>query len=167
MKPEELAPLAYEARIAAKEYARSRCVWTGRLVTAMFDRYRNLRERGRWSQTSSLTWDELWQKYEAQIVQEECADVLNGTVATAEQKESLTMHIYLKILERSCATNEAFDSLFLKEVHTDDSDDLAQIASQLEHDVREILLRPKEHEKGTGETRKGYVQREKGARETG
>ena len=43
MNPEELASLAYEARIAAKEYARSRCVWTGRLITKAFDQYRSLR----------------------------------------------------------------------------------------------------------------------------
>jgi hypothetical protein len=30
MKPEELAPLAYEARVAAKQYARSRCILPGR-----------------------------------------------------------------------------------------------------------------------------------------
>ena len=148
MKPEELAPLAYEARVAAKEYARRRCVWTGRLMTALFDRYRNLRDRGRWSKTSSLTWEELWQKYEAQIVQEECADVLNNNgELSARQKDALTMRIYHKILERSCATNQAFDSLFLKEDDSEHSDDLAKIASQLEHDVREILLRPKEHQK--------------------
>jgi hypothetical protein len=145
MKPEELAPLAYEARIAAKEYARSRCVWTGRLVTAAFDQYRNLRDRGRFSAQSSMTWDEIWQKYEAQIVEEECTEALNGT--TRRRKETtLTMRIYLRILERSCATNQAFDSLFLKD-DENDSDNLAEIASQLENDVRAVLLRPKVNDK--------------------
>jgi hypothetical protein len=148
MKPEELAPLAYEARIAAKEYARSRCVWTGRLVTAAFDQYRNLRDRGRFSSQSSMTWDEIWQKYEAQIVEEECAEaLLNADTPRrrkTEDETTLTMRIYLRILERSCATNQAFDSLFLKEGE-DDSDDLAEIASTLENDVRAVLLRPKEN----------------------
>ena len=50
------------------------------------------------------------------------------------------MRIYLRILERSCATNQAFDALFLN----DDDDDLAAIAQQLDEDVRTILLRPKD-----------------------
>jgi hypothetical protein len=144
MNPEELAPLAYQARIAAKEYARSRCVWTARLLTTAFDQYRNLRDRGRLG-ASSMTWDELWQKYEAQIVQEECMSQLNKKKKTPDQ-ETLTMRIYLRILERSCVTNQAFDRLFLsQDDHQDDQ--LYPIAQQLEQDVCTLLLRPKEAEK--------------------
>lgn len=161
MNPEELAPLAYEARIAAKEYARSRCVWTGRLITAAFDQYRSLRDRGRLatSRTKSMSWDEIWEKYEGQIVEEECTDVLqledgswSGSCRLLEEEdqETLTMRIYLRILERSCATNQAFDSLFLKKKKGEDSTDanteLDAIAAQLEEDVRSILLSSKESE---------------------
>ena len=161
MDPEELAPLAYEARIAAKEYARSRCVWTGRLLTAVFDQYRSLRDRGRLatSKNKSMSWDEIWEKYEGQIVEEECTGVLqleDGSYSGScrlleEDQETLTMRIYLRILERSCATNQAFDSLFLKKKKgKDNSNDanaeLDAIAAQLEEDVRSILLTSKESE---------------------
>jgi len=130
MKPEELAPLAYNARIAAKEYARSRCVWTGRLMTTAFDIY-----RGRLGKSSSMSWEELYKKYEAQIVEEECSDELNSI----PDDEDLTMRIYLRILERSCSTNQAFDALFLNEEHDDDSDYLDSIATKLEGDVCFLL----------------------------
>ena len=147
MRPEELAPLAYEARIAAKGYARSRCVVTGRLVTAAFDQYRSLRDRGRLAAGSgSLSWEEIWQKYEGQIVQEECAAALNGSRRSQQGSEALSMQIYLRILEKSCATNQAFDSLFLKEnpAGTIEKSNLTAIALQLDEDVRAILLRPKD-----------------------
>ena len=191
MNPQELAPLAYEARIAAKQYARSRCIWTARLATEAFDQYRNLRDRGRFG-SSSLTWDELWSKYEAQIVQEECAQELEAmnkkkndnnnnnhaipmvaqrntkkTVLVDKKKsKELSMRIYLRILEKSCATNQAFDKLFLKntstnDINNDNNDDdtdpdqlLYIIASTLDHDVREILLHPKEAAKAMRKTAK-------------
>ena len=164
MNPEELAPLAYEARLAAKAYARSRCHWSGRLLTAAFDQYRSLRDRGRlvapFQKPASMSWDEIWEKYEGQIVREECTEVLQledgswqrGTckfLDEEDQRESLTMRIYLRILEKSCATNQAFDSLFLKNNDGEDSTnkELAAIAAQLEEDVRSILLSSKESEK--------------------
>lgn len=151
MNPEELAPLAYEARVAAKEYARERCTWTGRLATGLFDTYRNFRDYGRLNAPSSMSWEQVWEKYEAQIVSEECVDEMDPErIKKCKMKklsdDSLTMRIYLRILERSCSTNQAFDSLFLKEVDGTDSE-LDDIASQLEHDVRTILLDPKEIKK--------------------
>lgn len=133
MKPEELAPLAYNARIAAKEYARSRCVWTGRLMTTAFDIY-----RGRLGKSSSMSWEELYKKYEAQIVKEECNIELKGN----DSDEDLTMRIYLRILEKSCSTNQAFDSMFLDEEDDEDSDYLDSVATKLEDDVRMLLLPP-------------------------
>lgn len=130
MKPEELAPLAYNARIAAKEYARSRCNLAGRLMTTAFDLY-----RGRLGKQSSMSWEEIFKKYEAQIVEEVCTNELKRP-----SDKDLTMQIYLRILERSCSTNQAFDSLFLKEEDEDDSDYLDAIADKLENDVRFLLL---------------------------
>jgi hypothetical protein len=154
MRPEELAHLAYEARIAAKEYARSRCVVSGRLMTAAFDQYRSLRDHGRPAVGSgSMSWEEVWQKYEGQIVQEECAAALNRTDTCAKReeqgREALSVRIYLRILERSCATNKAFDSLFLKESAATLAEDssLAAMAEQLDEDVRAILLGPRDGEK--------------------
>eukprot|EP00980_Cylindrotheca_fusiformis_P008606 scaffold1830_cov117-Cylindrotheca_fusiformis.AAC.5 len=137
MKPEELAPLAYNARIAAKEYARSRCNLSGRLITSAFDLY-----RGRFGKRSSMSWEEIFKKYEAQIVEEVCTNELKRP-----SDEDLTMQIYLRILERSCSTNQAFDSLFLKEKDDDDSDYLSEIADKLENDVRFLLLSSNKREK--------------------
>jgi hypothetical protein len=130
MKPEELAPLAYNARIAAKEYARSRCNLPGRLMTTLIDVY-----RGRLGKPSSMSWEEIFKKYEAQIVEEVCTNELKRP-----SDEDLTMQIYLRILERSCSTNQAFDALFLKEEDEDDSDYLDAVADKLENDVRFLLL---------------------------
>jgi hypothetical protein len=143
MKPEELAPLAFNARIAAKEYARSRCIWTGRLMTTAYDLY-----RGRLGKPSSMSWEELYKKYEAQIVKEECSDEWNDLPSEDNKSgdDDLTMRIYLRILERSCSTNQAFDSLFLTE-DDDDDDYLNAIASKLENDVRFLLLSSNKQEK--------------------
>jgi hypothetical protein len=164
MDPEELAPMAYEARMAAKHYARSRCVWYGRVATELFDRYRGVRDRGRWgtskNQGSGMTWEEIYSKYEAQIVQEECEAVLQKYSDKDEQTqqrkaqkkmkslkddEDLTMSIYTRILEKSCATNQAFDKMFLQtsDAPEEEDDVFNRIAQQLDQDVRDILLGPK------------------------
>ena len=140
---EDLAPLAYEARIAAKEYARSRCVWTARVGVFLFDQYRSLRDKGRFikpGSSSSMSWEEIWAKYESQIIKEQ-----NGRGKQLDEDE-LMMQTYMRILEKSCSTNQAVDNLFLKEEYNDDDGDISleSIASQLEHDVRAILLSPKE-----------------------
>lgn len=153
MNPEELAPLAYKARIAAKEYARSRCVWTARLATTVFDQYRNLRDKKRFG-SSSMSWEEIYQKYEAQIVREECTKALEqGSQKKIRRDENFTMRIYVRILERSCTTNQAFDSLFLRNKEGDSSY-LADISSQLENDVRSILLGPKDDAKALRKQRR-------------
>lgn len=189
MNPEELAPLAYEARVAAKEYARSRCVWTGRIVTVAFDQYRNLRDKGKFVfGSSSMTWEEIWDKYEAQIMKEEESGGSSGLKENEagkggpkgrwrfrkdEESDSVTMRVYRRILERSCETNQAFDSLFLKEGSADDNDsnDLAGISAKLEEDVRMVLLRPKEganmirkQEKSEKKERKAKEKKERGQR---
>ena len=172
MRPDELAPLAFQARVAAKAYARSRSVWTGRIITSLFDQYRSLRDKGRFvsSEQSSVSWEELWNKYEAQIVQEECQAAMQHEEQQQEQQQSssvssskpkdvspqtpqsseddsLTMRIYLRILQKSCATNAAFDSLFLRNTTTATQDkvDLVAMGQKLERDVQEILLDPRQN----------------------
>jgi hypothetical protein len=172
MKPQELAPLAYEARIAAKQYARSRCTFPARIGTAAFDVYRNVRNRGRLGGPSSMTWQEIYKKYEVQIVQEECAlnnsntkdDESKKTSSCVIPEKDLTMRIYLRILEKSCVTNQAFDNLFLKQNDVMDdttSKHFAEIAQTLDHDVREILLRPKDCEKAMKKAEKAEKKAEK------
>ena len=153
---EDLAPLAYEARIAAKEYARTRCIWTGRVGVFIFDQYRSLRDKGQLIQpgsSSSMSWEEIWSKYEKQIIEEHDAATTTTEQGKKKKKkkkeldeDELMMQTYMRILERSCSTNQTFDNLFLKEEDGSGGGDisLASIASQLEHDVRAILLSPSE-----------------------
>lgn len=140
VQAEDLAPLAYEARIAAKEYARSRCVWTGRVGVFIFDQYRSLRDKGRLikpGKSSSMSWEEIWAKYESQIIRE------YEEKGKELDEDELMMMTYMRILERSCSTNKTFDSLFLKQ--NDENDiNLDSISAQLERDVRAILLGPRE-----------------------
>jgi hypothetical protein len=116
MRPEELAPLAYQARKAAKEYARERCTLPGRLLAKCFDGYRSFKKHGTFN-TNGMSWEQVWTKYEAQIVQEECTQELNGDSSCRIDEGALVNRIYLRILERSCVTNAAFDKLFLHPHH--------------------------------------------------
>lgn len=144
VQAEDLAPLAYEARIAAKEYARSRCIWTGRVGVFIFDQYRSLRDKGRLikpGSSSSMSWEEIWAKYESQIIQE------YKEKGIELDEDELMMQTYMRILERSCSTNQTFDRLFLKNSGSNDDVDLDSIANQLERDVRAILLSPREMSK--------------------
>lgn len=186
MNPEELAPLAYEARIAAKQYARGRCVWYARVATQVFDQYRNLRDKGRLSKQSSMTWDEIWSKYEAQIVEEECNAALNSTASSSDgthlssskplKEKDLTMRIYLRILEKSTATNKAFDQMFLnnstdtttakatqkkKTKGNSEMNQLQQMGQQLDKDVKTILLGPKDSAKALKKAAKLEIQQAK------
>ena len=171
MDPSELAPLAYQARAAAKEYARSRCTRPGRLLAEAFDAYRSWRRHGT-LQPKGLSWEQLWDKYEAQIVEEECAHELKGQKI---DEDALATRIYMRILERSCATNEAFDRMFLQPANDgsgsgkneDDTaaeeltGDLDSIAARLERDVREILLEPKLAKKAEKRIQKAEKERAK------
>ncbi|KAL9178486.1 hypothetical protein ACHAXT_001824 [Thalassiosira profunda] len=195
MRPEELAPLAYEARMAAKEYARSRCVWYARMATEMFDYLRAKRRRkgsefekqgtkGKGKKRGSgMSWDEIWSKYEAQIVKEECDRLMQKYVKDEKDPEKaerkmqkklqqlrddgdLTMAIYLRILEKSCVTNTAFDEMFLDDaaMGEDEGEVLDRMARRMEADVREILLPPKDRQKAEKE-RKKAEEREAKARQ--
>lgn len=106
----------------------------------IFDQYRSLRDKGRLiapGSSSSMTWEEIWTKYESQIVRE------YEEKGVELDEDELMMQTYMRILERSCSTNQTFDKLFLKSDGNDDVD-LDSIANQLERDVRAILLSPRD-----------------------
>jgi len=146
MSEQELAPLAYEARCAAKKYARERSMVPGRIFSMAYDGFRSWRNHGKWN-AEGMTWDQVWEKYERQIV-DELAD------ADADADE-LSRQICLRILERSCRTNPKVDKIFLgdpveekKERKISKADilkrkrqmDIAAIAAKLERDVHELLF---------------------------
>lgn len=151
MRPHELAPLAYEARNAAKKYARERCIVPGRVFSMAYDGFRSLRDYGRWN-SDGLSWEQVWDKYEQQVIDEfDFED---------HEDDELTKQICLRILERSCQTNAAVDKMFLKNVAGASNDELdevedddeaiakrtqermemAEISAKIEEDVHDLLF---------------------------
>lgn len=117
--PEDLAPLAYQARLAAKKYARERCVVPGRIMAMVYDGFRSWRDWGTWS-VEGLSWEQVWYKYETQVLEEMMEEDSSDDQGEFDlndigvQKE-ITAQICLRILERSCATNGMVDRLFLED----------------------------------------------------
>lgn len=135
--PEDLAPLAYSARVAAKLYARERCVVPARMLAIGYDGVRQLKKYGKF-QPAGMTYPQVWQKYEAAILEELDGDELRSD-------DDVTAKICLKILEKSCATNEGIDRLVLPRGYANaqaiqEQDlDLTTIIAQLERDVHDLL----------------------------
>ena len=146
--PNELAPLAYEARKAAKKYARERCVVPGRVMAMFFDGFRMWRDWGTWS-VEGMSWEQIWNKYETQILEEMMEDcredggdykdrydfLMSGAMDgdsdeclidlnESNVQEEITAQICLRILERSCGTNPLVDQLFLRKDDDNDSSHL-------------------------------------------
>mmetsp|Transcript_36754 Transcript_36754/g.53998 ORF Transcript_36754/g.53998 Transcript_36754/m.53998 type:complete len:451 (+) Transcript_36754:121-1473(+) len=140
LDPHELAPLAYEARVAAKEYARERCRIPGRVMAVAYDGFRHLKTYGNWSSTG-LSWDEIWNKYECQIREE--IQILESSL----KAEDFTSRVCLRILERSCKTNVVVDRLFLgdgdhhgnKESAILEAEEVLAIADRFDREVRKVL----------------------------
>ena len=136
VKPEDLAPLAYEARVTAKLYARERCQLPARLAAHGYDGFRQWRRCGKF-QIRGMSYNQIWEKYKAAILAE--IDDEN------DAEQDVTARICLKIIERSCQTNERIDRwvLGVEHIHTPDmaeqQRDLATITEQLERDVFEVL----------------------------
>jgi len=62
VRPEELAPLAYEARKAAKMYVRERCRVPSRVGAYLFDGFRQLYRYGKF-QPNGASYEQLWIRY--------------------------------------------------------------------------------------------------------
>ena len=133
----ELAPLAFRARLAAKEYARERSRLPARIGSMLYDGYRSWKKYGKWKSTG-MTWEQVWNKYEDQVLKEAMMElgmempessVDDAAASTVERlevtddldDEEITARICLRILERSVVTNDAIDRLFLRRLAVDDS----------------------------------------------
>jgi hypothetical protein len=140
---DELAPLAYQARMAAKKYARERSRLPGRIGSMFYDGWRQWRRYGKWK-FDGMTWEQIWDKYENQILretvgegfdlgrEEACDDVVMQNSQMELNDEELTAKICLRILERSVVTNEMIDKLFLERLYgkkDDDEEDADEEAS--------------------------------------
>lgn len=146
LSPADLAPLAFEARVAAKKYARERCILPGRVAAMVYDGFRSWRTCGTWS-VQGMSWEQVWNKYETQILEEYMED--HSHVDIDDLQEEITAQICLRILERSCITNEAIDNMFLADSGRKEKDpkrrranaerDLAKIKTKLDRDMVELL----------------------------
>lgn len=142
----DLAPLAFEARIAAKKYARERCVLPGRVAAMVYDGFRSWRTWGTWS-VEGMSWDQVWSKYETQILEEYMEG--NSYVDLDGFHEEITSQVCARILERSCITNAAVDKLCLQTNSGNENGgrrrkrnaerDLAKIKFKLDKDIDQFL----------------------------
>jgi hypothetical protein len=132
LQPQELAPLAFEARIAAKKYARERCVVPGRLFSMAFDGFRSWKNYGKWN-AEGLSWEQIWQKYEAEVLSEDIEDI-------EDDMQVLTQKVCVKILEKACASNPLVDKMFLPDKpDTDLASDIARIEQILDQEMQQLL----------------------------
>jgi len=166
LPPDELAPLAFKARQAAKEYVRERCHVPGRIFARVYDGFRHLKVYGNWS-SKGMTWEEIWYKYELEVREDllQLSGNDNPTFSTIENSY-LSTKVCLKILERSCITNKRIDQLILttkeengeekmtnlflesnianhdKEAHAQkNGEDLIIIATKFERDIIDLMER--------------------------
>jgi hypothetical protein len=133
VQPEELAPLAYQARVSAKLYAHERCQVPARLAATLYDGFRQWKRYGKF-QGSGMSYDQVWEKYQKAIM-DDCSH-RNFDDLT---EQDVTAKMCLKILERSCTTNERIDRWVLSPEDEEQREDLARITQTLETDVRKLL----------------------------
>lgn len=114
----------------------------GRVAAMVYDGFRSWRTWGTW-QIEGMSWEQVWNKYETQILEEYMED--HSHVDLDEIQDEITLQICLKILERSCITNEAVDKMFLEESEKktpkrrkNAERDLARIKVKLEKDLEEL-----------------------------
>ena len=133
VQPQDLAPLAYKARVAAKLYARERCQVPARIAANLFDGYRQWRKYGSFDCTG-MSYQQVWEKY-ANMIQQETEET---------DTDHVTEQICLKILEKSCQSNAKIDEMVLKNKKSmqrkSELQHLRQVQDQLERDVRLLLL---------------------------
>jgi hypothetical protein len=137
VQPEDLAPLAYQARVAAKLYARERCQVPARTAASLFDGFRQWKQYGKF-QTNGMSYDQVWDKYH-KLIMEEKEDDFAQDDSYYLTPEDVTAKICLKILERSCVSNEHVDRWVLPPEDQGERADLQSIAQTLESDVRKLL----------------------------
>lgn len=163
VRPEELAQLAFEARKAAKLYARERCHVPVRLLANWYDGFRALKRYGRF-QTEGMSYDQVFDKYYQRSALERspslCRNITNekepalyrnkktrdGDDGSSEwTEEDIVTQTCMKILESACRTNPLIDKMTLsKKGNMSDNEknsreDLERIAQTLEDDVRKLL----------------------------
>jgi hypothetical protein len=148
VEPQDLAPLAYRARVAAKLYARERCRVPARYLAHWYDGFRQWRNYGSFD-TTGMTYQQVWNKY-ASVIVNECA----GQEGLSDH--DVTAMICCKILEKSCTTNEMVDRLVMSQKNRDKADqaDLQHFTDTLERDVRLLLKVEQEQQRASSQQHK-------------
>jgi hypothetical protein len=147
VRPEELAQLAFEARKAAKLYARERCHVPARLLANWYDGIRALKRYGRF-QTEGMSYDQVFDKYYRRSALERSLSLHDNDDSDEWTEDDIKTSTYMKILESACRTNPLIDRMTLhkKRNHNNEKnnngserEDLKRIAQTLEDDVRKLL----------------------------
>eukprot|EP00537_Pseudo-nitzschia_pungens_P013561 CAMPEP_0172394612 /NCGR_PEP_ID=MMETSP1061-20121228/15637_1 /TAXON_ID=37318 /ORGANISM="Pseudo-nitzschia pungens, Strain cf. pungens" /LENGTH=297 /DNA_ID=CAMNT_0013126011 /DNA_START=308 /DNA_END=1201 /DNA_ORIENTATION=- len=166
VKPEELAQLAYEARKAAKLYARERCHVPARLFANCYDGVRSFRRYGRF-QVEGMSYDQIFDKYyqrsalERSLKNRTTTSVADNNASRSRwqrkndfdqeedwDEEDIVTQTCMKILESACRTNPLIDRISLsssdkgngkRKKKRMDREDMEKIAQTLEDDVRKLL----------------------------
>jgi hypothetical protein len=157
VEPEELAPLAYQARKAAKLYARERCQVPARIAANLYDGFRQWRRYGRF-QPTGMSYEQLWDKYYYQQLEEvgsQLHQFRNGdndanhlSLDDTVTEEEIVSQTCQKILEKACSTNEMVDDMVFNNHKHKSHDDarqhrndllLKRISRTLQRDVRKLL----------------------------
>ncbi|VEU43303.1 unnamed protein product [Pseudo-nitzschia multistriata] len=143
VRPEELAPLAYEARKAAKMYVRERCRVPSRVGAYLIDGFRQLYKYGKF-QPNGASYEQIWIRYYEEYgssnhTEEELivlltqndnqdtdsdVDIDNDDIVLVEDiiddiddavtEDEIIKRTCQKILEKSCTTNGAIDRFYLR-----------------------------------------------------
>jgi len=128
VRPEELAPLAFEARKAAKLYARERCHVPARWLANFYDGYRQYKKYGRF-QIEGMSYDQVWDKYyQRSTLERNTRKQKKSNTRTKHNNDDEDIDDYddgwteqdivaqtcMKILESSCRTNPLIDQMTLE-----------------------------------------------------
>mmetsp|Transcript_33294 Transcript_33294/g.58398 ORF Transcript_33294/g.58398 Transcript_33294/m.58398 type:complete len:153 (+) Transcript_33294:412-870(+) len=112
----------------------------------LYDGYRSWQRYGKWT-TSGMTREQVWNKYEDQVLRELALDeeleesLSEGGLLKKQSDEDttnndrlddeeLTARISLRILERSGMTNYVIDRLFLKELVSAEEEDATTASAE-------------------------------------
>eukprot|EP00526_Cylindrotheca_closterium_P014215 CAMPEP_0113628856 /NCGR_PEP_ID=MMETSP0017_2-20120614/14962_1 /TAXON_ID=2856 /ORGANISM="Cylindrotheca closterium" /LENGTH=347 /DNA_ID=CAMNT_0000539197 /DNA_START=334 /DNA_END=1378 /DNA_ORIENTATION=- /assembly_acc=CAM_ASM_000147 len=136
VQPQDLAPLAYQARKAAKLYIRERSKVPARVGANLLDGFRQFCKNGKF-QTQGMTYEQIWQKYRKVIMDEQTEE--DFSAGNNLKEEDVAAQICYKILEKSCTTNSYIDELFASSDDEGLGEELQQISTILETDVYRLL----------------------------
>jgi len=127
IRAEDLAPLAYEARKAAKQYTRERSRIHARFLATVFEVFRQFSRYGQF-QPQGMTYNQVIDRYRETTSEDE------------DEDEEAMKEVYVKILMKSCQTNDRVDRWALGANYSEEKSwtELSD-PDQLEKEIMELL----------------------------